>query len=213
MVTAAENNYEIDSSLSLRPLITTLKEMVEEKRPGAGKLYASLISEVEAQPQLLQPLTAAQLQEHNELVDALLASIFPPSAAGSQALYAASAPFRMQTVYASEGFQSLFLEENNNIRVADRKTTVDISKASTTLAYNVILQKLLQIYAPITGTSVHAFTEKETGLKKYYELNLNARFVDVKVKDGFELPADMSGENNYSTEELEEKLPLRYFAF
>ncbi|MGV3530107.1 MAG: hypothetical protein ACO1OO_14490, partial [Flavisolibacter sp.] len=47
----------------------------------------------------------------------------------------------------------------------------------------------------------------------YYELNLNARFVDVKVKDGFELPADMSGENNYSTEELEEKLPLRYFAF
>lgn len=213
MVTAAENNYEINSRLSLRPLITTLKTMVEENRPGARRLYASLLSEVEAQPQLLQPLQAAQLQQHDELVEALLASIFPPSAAGNQGLYAASAPFRMQTVYASEGFQSLFLEEDKSIRVADRKTTVDISKSSTTLAYNVILNKLFGFPVAITGTSVHAFTDKETGLKRYYELNLSAKFVDVQVIDDFKLPDDMNTENNYSTEELEEKLPLRHFQF
>lgn len=215
MVSAADNNYEINSRLSLRPLVATLKKMIEGKQPGTEKLYASLVSEVEMQPELLQPLNEVQLKQHNTLVDALLASIFPPSVShsGTPALYAVSAPFRLQTVYASDEFQTIFIEKGDSIRVADRKTTVDISKASTALAYNVILNRLFGFSVPDTGTSVHAFTHAEIGLKKYYELNLNARFVDVQVQEDFKLPEELNPENNYTVEELEKLLPLEKFQF
>lgn len=203
-----------DSVLSLRPLVHVLKRMIKEEKPGAQKLYQSILQEVETVPELLQPISGEVPVQHKELVEALLASIFPPSSSSNQGLYAITYPFSPETVYASPGFRKLFLKEETCINVPDRKTTAGISHAGLSLAYDVVLKQMYSLPVPVTATSVHPFTEEETGLTKYYELKLNAEFVEVQCAgEKPELPAGISSGHLPDTDELRQTLPLESFRF
>jgi hypothetical protein len=189
--------------------------MIAEEKPGAKKLYEQILNEVKAVPELLKPLEGPSLLGSNsELVEALLGSIFPPSTSSNQGLYAVTYPFSSETFYASPGFRKIFLKDGVTINVPDKRTNVDISRASLLLAYHVILNRLYSFQVPLTATSVHPFTEESSGLTKYYELKLNAEFVDVKcVNTEFNLPSGFSPQRVLELEELKELLPLENFMF
>ncbi|NTS40874.1 hypothetical protein HRG84_08140 [Flavisolibacter sp. BT320] len=215
-MTSVENTYTgFNSVLSILPLVTVIKRMVDEDKPGAKKLYQDLLTEIEAQPDLLQPsINKEMLRQHGALVEALLATIFPPSISSNQGMYAITFPFSSETIYASPSFKRYFLKEGTAINVPDRRTTVDIAKASLSLAYNVILRKLYSASMPLTATSVHAFPDEENNLTTYYELNLNAEFVDVEcINKDFTLPAGFSPYRTLEIDELRELLPLENFQF
>jgi hypothetical protein len=129
-------------------------------------------------------------------------------------MYAITFPFSSETIYASPAFEQIFLKGGKTINVNDRRTTVDITRASLSLAYNVILKKLYSHAVAITATSVHSFPEEEGGLTKYYELSLNAEFVDVKcTNENFSLPTDFSPQRSLEVEELRDIFPLENFRF
>lgn len=215
-MTSVSNTYAgFNTVLSLKPLVTVLNRLVTEDKPGAKKLYQHILSEIESKPELLQPLEdTSLLQKHEELVEALLATIFTPSTSSNQGLYAITFPFSSETIYASPGFKKIFLKEGNAINVPDRRTTVDITRASLSLAYNVILRKLYGFTVPITATSVHPFLEEDGILTKYYELKLNAEFVDVKcTNEKYSLPDSFSPQRSLEVDELREIFPLENFQF
>lgn len=169
MTTVFATFTDLNSVLSFRPLVGVLNKMIAEEKPGARKLYKNILTEVEATPAMLEPINdVTLLQQHAELVEALLASIFPPSTSSNQGLYAITYPFSAETIYASPGFKKIFLKEGSVLNVPDRKTSVGISRAGLSLAYRVILKRLYNLNVPITATSVHPFTEEESGLTKYY---------------------------------------------
>jgi hypothetical protein len=217
-MTSVSSTYAgFNSILSLQPLAKVLKRMIDEGKPGAKKLYEQILKDAEAIPELLEPIQDTELlKKHSEMVEALLGSIFPPSTSSHQGLYAITYPFSSETVYASPSFRTVFLKDGININVPDKRTTVDISKASLLLAYHVILNRLYSIQVPITTTSAHPFTEEESGLTKYYELKLNAEFVDVICCNGdeaYRLPEGFSPQHKLDLEELKELFPLEYFQF
>lgn len=189
--------------------------MIAEEKPGARKLYQQILKEVEDIPELLQPVKdTSLLGSHAELVEALLGSIFPPSTSSNQGLYAITYPFSSETIYASPGFKKIFLKDEININVPDRRTTVDINRASLLLAYHVILNRLYSFQVPVTATSVHPFTEETSDLTRYYELKLNAEFVDVKcISEEFALPTGFSPQRTLELDELKELFPLEHFQF
>lgn len=208
-------HQKFNSLLSLQPLVTVLKKMITEGKPGARKLYESLLREIEAKPELLQPTdNLTPLLENSELVETLLSTIFTPSTAGNEGLYAISFPFRHETIYASTAFKELFLDGAGSvINLPDRETTVNINKALLNLAYNIILKKLYNLDVPAVASSVHPFTNSETGVIRYLELKLNAQFVEVKpVKADFQLP-QFSPQRSLDTDELLKILPLEQFQF
>jgi len=211
------NTYHgFNSSLSLKPLVEVLKKMIASGKPGTKKLYQGLIDEIESKPELLQPMESPELLlKYKDLAETLLSTIFPPSTASTQGIYAVSFPFRSETIYASPAFKELFLKEGSNeITVPNHKTNINISKATLSLAYKLILKKFYLYQSPVITTSVHPFTDKESELTKYYELKLNAQFVDVKLKnEAFELPKNILPEQTLETEELKGFLPLEHFSF
>lgn len=216
-MTTVSNLYEgFNSALSFSPLVTVLRKMISEGKPGARNLYQSLIREIETIPVMLQPIEDTEVLEANSLlIETLLSTIFPPSSNKSEGMYAVCYPFSANTIYASNAFRELFLEEGSNgIAVPDQRTGVNIAKANLMLAYNLILKKFYELDVAAQATSVHPFTDKESGLTKYYELRLNAQFVDVKNLDqDFTLPAGFSVHRNIDLDELKEQLPLEHFRF
>ena len=203
-----------NSSLSLQPLVVVLKKMILEKKPGAKRLYQGLIHDLESRPELLKPLQdASVLEEHSELVETLLSTIFPPSTSSNQGIYAITFPFQPDTVYASPAFKDLFLKDSGSISFTDKKTSIDVSRVSLSLAYDLILKKFYNHALPMTASSVHPYTDND-GLTRFYDLKLNAQFVEVKkTDDAFALPKDFTPRQTLDIEELQEVFPLQHFHF
>ncbi len=205
---------KLNSLLSLQPLVAVLKRMIAEGKPGAKKLYEGLIAEVESKPELLNPTPdTCELEKDTELVEAILSTIFPPSTSSNQGNYAITIPFHTKTVYASPDFKKLFLKgDSNTIYFSDTKTGIDVSQTSLSLAYDLILKKFYSHNVSGTANSIHAFKDAN-GLTRYYDLRMNAQFVDVKIisKD-YALPSAFSPKT-LQFEELAELFPLENFLF
>lgn len=210
------NLYEgFNGDLSLEPLIMVLRKMIEEGKPGAKHLYQGMLNEIEAIPELMQPIKdPAVIQKHEILVTTLLSTIFPPSTKRDEGIYAVCYPFRPETVYASPLFKKLFVRENNTITIPDPKTNINIAKANLSLAYNLILQKFYDLDVPITATSVHPFSDEDTHFTRYYELRMNAQFVYVQcINKDFAMPVAFAPHRAIDIEELQELFPLENFHF
>jgi hypothetical protein len=206
----------INSLLSLQPLIAVIKKMVAENKNGTRRLYEPLLEEVQSKPELLKPIEDAALLTRNaELIDAILFTLFPPSTTANEGIHAVSYPFNFETIFSTPRFKELFLEEGSNeIILPDKETNVNIAKASLSLAYNIILRKFYSLPVPAVASSVHPFTNKETGLTTYLELMLNAQFVDVKLSNkDFALPANFAPQRSLDVDELREAFPLENFQF
>ena len=209
-------NQEITSQLSFQPLVAVLKRMVEDGKPGARKLYQSLLNEIEAVPELQNAVSdKAAVKKHSELIETLLSTIFPPSSADNEGIYAIAFPFHYETIYASNRFKELFFKgDAKNISLPDKEINLTVENASLQLAYNIILRKFYSLSVPVVSSSVHGLANEETNFTKYYELSLNAQFVTVKCTNkNFTLPKSFSQQNVLDIEELKESLPLKNFSF
>ena len=204
-----------NSSLSLQPVIQVLQQMIAEDKPGARKSYEPLMEALKEHPDLLIPFSDVdKLTKEQEIIEMLLATIFPPSNFEAESLYAILYPFRLEAVYASPAFNKLFLKpESLVVNIPDSNTGTNLSIATHSLAYNLILRKFYSIQASYITTSNHPYKDPETNLTKYYELKMDGRYIDVKVGENFNLTKDTSHLNAMTLEELQKILPLEKFIF
>lgn len=206
-----------NSQFSFRPLVEALKKNITEGNPGMKKLYGKVVKDVEAHPELLNPITDLSLLEpHSELIEELLSAVFPPTTRNF--LYGVTLPFKLTTVYTSPHFKSILLKPGSNeINVPDNKTEAQLSEEKLQFAYGMILQKYLGYNSPDNTRSVHSFTDPVTGVTKYMELRIDTRFIDVrplgempKMPDSIMCPRT----NRMKTiTELMEEIPLDQFIF
>ncbi|GAA4317198.1 hypothetical protein [Flaviaesturariibacter amylovorans] len=205
----------IDSRLSLQPLVAVLRQMIREGKPGAAALYAPLLAELDTHPELLGPLeTADALAPHAELVDTLLSTLFPPGSSATEGMYAVAMPFSHETIFASVPFRDRFIASGDHcISEPDSRTATGIARASQRMAYNLILRQFYGWDLPAQAASVYPFEDPETGLIHYLELELDARFVQVSVQDGFTLPTDYAVQRTLDFDNLRHTFPLEQFCF
>ena len=99
-------DFPFESRLSLAPLIRYWDE--QAKDPSlCGEMARSLQARVHRVPALLAPIDdITVLDEHGELVDALMGAVFPP-VFWDQAYMGALIPFTLRTVYGTRAFESI----------------------------------------------------------------------------------------------------------
>ena len=209
----------ISSRLSLKPLIRALKKNIEQGNSGVKKLYGKVVSELESHPELLSPITdLSLLKPHTELLEELMTSIFPPTTVSHDNLHAVSLPFKFQTVYSTKVFRHLFLKpDSDEINIPDSPTGVNLNQEKLQFAYDLILKKFCGHHHHQTSCSVHPYIVEHTGLTKYLELKIDARFIDVTLKDEktvFPESLFQKYKNRIpAVEELMEELPIDDFIF
>jgi hypothetical protein len=209
-----------NSKLSFLPLITSLKKAIAEGKPGAQKLYGGLISGFETIPQLLLPIEdIALLEKHSELVETLLSTIFPPANSEADGIYAVAIPFTFNTIYTSPLFQRSFLKPGTKeINVPEGGIAYKLYSEKIFNAYYLVLNKYNGYNTPPGTRSVYAIDDSSTGLKKYFEVQVDARFVEVKTNDNSDpnIPSNaICSRTNRMMEisELWKLLPLDKFIF
>ncbi len=205
-----------NSRLSFYPLVKALKKNIAEGNPGMKKLYGRVVEEFESHPELMNPITDLSILEpHTELIEELLSAVFPPTTANF--MYGVAIPFKHQSVYASPRFKSMLKPGTTEINVPEGQVGVDLNEEKLQFAYGLILKKYLGVNSPESSRSIHPYPDKETGLTRYLELRIDARFIDpTPINEMPELPESVLNQqtNNIMTmAELMEKIPLEKFAF
>jgi GAF domain-containing protein len=218
-VVLADSENQFNSYISFRLLIETLKKMIAEGNPGSQKLYGDLVRKAEATPELLAPTADLSLLEpHTELVEMLLATIFPPTNADSDHLYAVALPFRYEILYASPLFKQLFMRTGSNlVQVPANLIGESLNEDKLRFAYHQILKKLVDYDASTYLTTVYPYIDPESGLTKYLQLNIDERFVEVNPAEKLDqLPANLVCKKTnrvMQLKELQQHLPLEKFRF
>jgi hypothetical protein len=211
------SQQQINTRLSLRPLVDSLKNIIASGKPGAAQLYEGILEKVEQHPELLEPIdNPAILQDHSDLVDTLIATIFPPTKINSVSLYSVAIPFTYETIYNSRFFKQLFLiPGTNTINIPDNEIGKQLETEKREGLYHLILKKFLQYDFSDLISTVYPFPDPATGLTSFLELQLDTRFVDVRPVG--DLPVFPDNVINQQTnrvmpiEEFFEKVPLSNF--
>ncbi len=211
------NDAIFNSYLSFRPLVTALKKNISEGNHGMKKLYGQVVADMESHPVLLEPISDLTLLEpHTQLIEELLSAVFPPTT--TNFMYGISLPFKFQAVYVSPLFKEILLKPGTNeINVPENQVGLSLSHEKLNLAYSLILKKYLGFPGSETSRSVYPYEDVQTGLTRYMELRLDARFIEVKPKGELpKMPAsilDPSTNRLMSLEELMKLIPLDQFVF
>ncbi|MEI9947023.1 MAG: hypothetical protein WDN26_22725 [Chitinophagaceae bacterium] len=219
-----QGNLNLDQSifnsrLSLLPLLNALKKAIADGKPGSQTLYGDLIAKIEANAELLKPIADLNtLKPHKQLVEMLLSTLFPPTNYDNENLYAVSLPFQFKIVYASALFQMLFIKPGTNeVNVPADEIGLSLQQEKLQFAYAMIFKKYYGYTGADFSHTIYPFQDPGSGLVKYLELQVDARFVDVRpVGDMPPLPegAVCSRTNKMmSLIELQQHLPLNQFVF
>jgi hypothetical protein len=179
--TLSSDESLFNSRLSFRSLLAALKKNIAEGNPGVQKLYGRVVTEFESYPELMQDIDDLSiLTPYTDLIEELLASIFPPTSSSHENLYAVTLPFKFQTVYTSKLFHHLFIKPGTNeVKVPDDTTGLKLNKEKLEFAYGMILKKYCGYNSPETSGWIHPYKDLHTGLTKYLELKIDTRFIDV----------------------------------
>jgi len=208
-----------NSHLSFKTLVEALKKNIAEGNPGVKKLYGRVVTEFESHPELMQSIIDLNiLTPYSDLIEELLASIFPPTSSSHENLYAIALPFKFETVYTSRLFHHLFIKPGTNeVKIPDDATGIQLNKEKLEFAYGMILKKYCGYNSPVTTGWVHPYKDVHTGLTKYLELKIDTRFIDVNpVGEMPKMPDSIICQrtNRVKTiEELTEHISLEKFAF
>ncbi|HSL52373.1 MAG TPA: GAF domain-containing protein [Candidatus Deferrimicrobiaceae bacterium] len=172
-------DFPFESRLSLAPLIRYWDE--QAKDPSlCGEMARSLQARVHRVPALLAPIDdITVLDEHGELVDALMGAVFPP-VFWDQAYMGALIPFTLRTVYGTRAFESIMgadgvLYGRLNLEMSALKDFRLLN------AYALILERLHGIKFPVDYPLILTMPEPETGLDRHFKIQFDGRFVDVEA--------------------------------
>lgn len=212
---------QFNSRFSFRPLIRAWEQAMEHGREGTRVLYKQLLDQIKQHPELLQPIDDDKiLQKHKLLIEQMMATIFPVTLSDKEDLFAVTKPFQYQVLYASELFRSMFLDENDSIKMPSAEAAQKISTEKLAGAYQLILTRLYNMNISGIATSIHKYKCPDCGLDKYLELEMDTRFIDVSTDESLpELDAHCPWAGcNYVTDILnvpgiEQCLPLQKFLF
>ena len=214
-----EGGVIFNSRFSFKPLIRVWESVIKDGKTGSGHFYANLLEKVKEHPELLEPITDESiLEKHADLIDQMMATVFPVTFSSEQDLYAVSLPFNYRVIYASKLFRQLFLE-GQEIKMPDAETAKKLDDEKLMGAYQLIFNKLYNTRVDGTVTSVHPYKSPVTGLDSYLELELDTRFIDVVKKSKLpDIPADWRKEccrvdDINKLEGLDQFLPLSDFEF
>ncbi|SHM21382.1 hypothetical protein SAMN05444266_10713 [Chitinophaga jiangningensis] len=217
VLTAHQNLFEedqiIQSNISFAPFLRFLKDKVAREHDGRTGFYQYILDKFNAKPELLQAIPDnVSLEPYREYLDLVIASIFPVTVDTQKDIYGISIPFKFAIFYYSEMFKRLFTEEDDLLATVPQGISINRVKRDKKLwLYKLILDRHYHFPIGYQNDIIHTIDTPD-GVRKQVKVNIDARFVDVRVKGKLpELDYNNFCTRQMSVDMLETLLPLDNF--
>lgn len=214
----AEKSLSVDSRISFLPFINYLKDKLTDSSNTRTRIYNYLIEKFENEPDLLKPVEDTQILSNNgDLLELLGSTLFPVVSEPEKNVFTLEVPYQFTIFNYSEPFRKLFVDEREERFLLPEPTMAEqIKHAQYSLVYEHVLEKFYGIKLNENTHLIFPVVDSATGIKRYYKLRYDRRFIDLQLKG--ELPLIQNCAvclNTFRILDLEQQLktmPLSLFA-
>ena len=209
--------FPFTSELSLAPLIDFWQQMSTREGSAKGALARIIGQEVAKAPELLGVIDdLSVLDSHRELLDVLMAAVFPP-ALWEQEYYAALVPFHLRAFYSSPLMQRLLIGEGGALKGRVNLDPQVLSAMRVAYAYGLILRRHYGIDLDVDYPIIFSVPDPDTGLDRHFRILFDWRFVQVDAVGGLPELSDAARQRLHADildpDFLRDVLPPERFVF
>lgn len=174
----------IDTRISFRPFVNYLKDKLPTSSESKARIYHYLIDRFEETPALLEPVIDPHLLEENhDLLELLGTTLFPAVSEEQKNIFSMGVPYEFSIFNYSPPFKKLFVDETGeHFLLPDNTSNEFLQQAQYALIYEHVLAKFYNIKLNEDPHLVYTVADKSTGMKRYYRLRYDRRFIDVSLK-------------------------------
>lgn len=179
----------LHASLSFQPFIRFLQQKIAEESTYKAFVYRQVLDAFAAYPDLDQPVAETSVTNYLPLLELIYTILTPTLSSEKEYLWALGSPMKPVIFYGTDAFYELICTDCSGTPGLKpnliEKNSAEKQKEKKLHVYLMILSKL---YGFTVGENemVYRTVDEETGLLRYYRLDFDDRFIDIKV-DG-ELP-------------------------
>lgn len=182
------------------------------------EFYRYLLEKIETEEALAKTLDVAVLDGHRETLE-LIFTILTPLLADEKELYwALSTPVPQQIFFSTDLMYDFIKNTETSAEKLENTHSISHEEHQFTFLYNMIMERLYS-YNTLSDTELtFSNTNKDTGLRQYYRVNVDTQFVDITYtkktlpKLNFDQLSGI-GQNEKELEMLKQQLPLCDFRF
>lgn len=174
----------VEGHISFLPFVNFLKEKLITTSGTRGDFYRYLIRKFEAKPALLGQIEDIQiLDDYQELLALLSTAIFPIVSENEENNFTLSAPYQFNIFSYSEPFKKLFIDkEEEHLQLPEDISEEYLRQVQCSMIYEHVLEKYYGIKLNDSPELVYPVIDSKTGMKRYFRMRYDRRFIDVKVK-------------------------------
>ena len=208
----------LDSTISFLPLINYLKEKRSSVSDMRSGFYNYLIEKFEAEPSLTEVIRDIKhIEEHGDLMDLLGTLLFPVVSREEKNTFALTAPYQFKAFFCSECFCQMFLDRCDEHLLLPKGLSAEQLKAiQCSMIYDHVLERYYGVRLNDTPDLIYPVVDDATGLKRFYRIRYDRRFIDIKLKGPLPALEDCAVcLNTFRIMDLEQqlkKMPLELFA-
>ncbi len=177
-----EQGLAFDSSISFLPFVNYLKGKSSGSDDTRSKFYNYLIDRFEAEPSLLAPVKDSSLLDDNrDLLELLGTTLFPVVSEPEKNIFTLAAPYQFSIFNDSPSFRKLFVSDDHFL-LPENATAESLKQAQCALIYEHVMEKFYGVKLNTNTDIVYPVTDIATGMKRYYKLRYDRRFIDLHLK-------------------------------
>lgn len=177
-----KSKFPFKCNFSLEKLIQYWESVANESQDSFEHDFAAaLVSKVKDIPELNGFIKDySVLQKHESVVDALLTAVFP-SAYLNTNLQAIISPAEFKAAYCTDRFKKLFCNDDGNFQTDMNFSNEDLNNGRIRAMYSGVLNFFYGVEMQISFPLIRRIVDDETGLIRFFKINLDKRFLDVKL--------------------------------
>jgi hypothetical protein len=176
---------EIDSKISFRSFVNYLKENRSAVTDTKERFYNDLIEKFEAVPSLLgNEENLVPSGANDALLEMLSSSLFPALTNHDKISFALAAPYQFRVFYYSDSFGKLFFDDSKeHLLLPAGMPSEELKSIECAMIYEHVLEKFYGIKLNDSPELIYPVTDAQTGMKRYYRIRYDRRFIDIDLKD------------------------------
>lgn len=215
---STDGSLFFDSKISFLPFVNYLKDKLNGSSPTTSKIYNYLIERLEAEPALLQPGEDINLlNENQDLLELLGTALYPAVSEQGKNIFAMAVPYQFTFFNYSTPFRKLFVDKTEQHFLLPADASAEYMKqVKCFLIYEHVLEKFYDIKLNGSSDFIYPVIDTDTGMRRYYKLRYDRRFIDIHLKGELPIIQDCSVcLNTFRIMDLEQqliKMPLDLFA-
>lgn len=172
-------DFPFKCTLSFKPLIDFWLSPFSLGNSSQSCLAAGLAEQIARAPELSESIEDLEIiRTHMPIIRGLLTAVFPPALWEAEPM-AVVVPFCMKPVVSSPAFQRLFLDEDGSFKGEILVGKEVFFKGRIARAYLRILREFYGVEEHLDFPIVCRLEDPDTGLDRYFRLQLNPRFVEI----------------------------------